>query len=73
MRARTTEDALAAWRSAERLLEGLPPGTRAHERIRAVIVDLRDTYAELTNDVELHDGAVDGVPHRIAAPDELPA
>lgn len=43
------EDALEAWREAERLLDRLTPLDPDHETVALAVASLRDTYQNLTD------------------------
>ena len=43
------EDALEAWREAERLLDRLPPLDPDHETVALAVASLRQTYQNLTD------------------------
>ena len=45
------EDALEAWREAERLLDRIPPVDPDHETVALAVVSLRHTYRNLTDGV----------------------
>lgn len=55
------DDALEAWREAERLLDRLPPLDPDHETVALAVASLRQTYHDLTN------GASERTPLIIAA------
>ncbi len=54
------EDALEAWREAERLLDRIPPPHPDHDTVASAVTALRQTYKALT------DGAVQRTPSLIA-------
>jgi hypothetical protein len=41
-------ETLSAWRKAERLLDGLPPGSPDHETARLLVMELHELFVELT-------------------------
>jgi len=43
-------EALRAWREAERVLDAIPANSPDHETARLLVRDLRDLYAELTEE-----------------------
>lgn len=43
------EDALEAWREAERLLDRIPPLDPDHETVALAVASLRQTYRSLTD------------------------
>ena len=46
----STEEVLAAWRDAERLLGDLPPIGTDHDSVARVVASLRTTYARITDE-----------------------
>jgi hypothetical protein len=41
-------ETLSTWREAERLLDGLPPGSPDHETARLLVLELHALFLELT-------------------------
>jgi hypothetical protein len=46
-------ETLSTWREAERLLETLPPSSPDHETIQRITLELRETYATLSDASEV--------------------
>jgi len=52
-------ETLSTWREAERLLETLPPSSPDHETVQRITLELRETYATLSEASEVSKALLD--------------